>query len=455
MAISKDTIIAPATHYGHAAIHLIRISGTHAINISQKFFKGKKRLCPENARQAIYGEISHPTDGVIDQVIITCFVEPHSFTGENMVEISCHGSPFIVDKIISLYLENGVRLAHPGEFTQRAFLNGKLDLSQAEAIGDLIYAENAISHKLALKQLKGNFSNLIDQFRQNIIHFASLLELELDFSEEDVEFANRKELISQLEDIIRQLHKIRESSKYKKWLQKGFPVAILGRPNAGKSTLLNALIKEERAIVTPIPGTTRDTIEETITLHDLTLRIIDTAGIRKTDDPVEKIGIDRSFQKAAEAFVILYLYDAAETSPEVAAQDLTTIRNINPEAVTLVIANKMDAINDDGKIPPEHFKISAQNEQDIDHLKELLYEKLKSLLPGSDDIYLVNQRQNEALQKAEDALQRAKTNLLSDISHEFVAMDLRESIHHLSLITGKISTDDLLENIFRNFCIGK
>lgn len=454
-----DTIIAPATAPYPSAIHLIRVSGPEAIAITEKIFRGNKPILSAPSRKLLLGTIVDAEGSSIDQVLVAKFIAPHSYTGEDMIEVSCHGSLYIVNEIIKRYLDLGARMARRGEFTLRAFLNGKMDLSQAEAVADLIAAENKISHQIAFQQMRGTLSKKIEILREKLIQLASLLELELDFAEEDVEFAERTTLQTLLEEVNEHIEKLIISSHYHDWLRKGFPVAIVGRPNAGKSTLLNALLQEERAIVTPIAGTTRDTIEETIQIADFSIRIIDTAGIRETWDEIEKIGIKRTFEKIKTAFLIIYLFDLSHYTMDVVMADLDFLKKENPDAVILTVANKADLITDlpSLSLPPisDLVVISAQRHADIENLKGIIESKLKAVLPPREEIFFINQRQSEVLLKAHKALKKTKESLNNNLSKELIAADLREVSTYLSEIAGKISSEDLLKNIFQHFCIGK
>lgn len=458
-----DTIVALATAAGMAAIAIIRLSGSDAISIAEKIFSPKKKsmkLSTAKSHTLHFGTIEE-NGKLIDEVLVSLMKGPHSYTGEDSIEISCHGSQYIQQKIIALCLSSGARLAGPGEFTMRAFLNGKMDLSQAEAVADLIAADSSTAHRLALKQMRGGFSNEIKELRKQLIHFASLIELELDFSEEDVEFASRE----QLKEVIVKLNKVIEelisSFELGNVIRKGIPVVIAGKPNAGKSTLLNAFLNEERAIVSEMEGTTRDTIEEEITLDGIKFRFIDTAGLRETHDAIEKIGVSKAFEKMNESPLIIYLFDAAVMNGKDLRTDLVKLKKDVPGDVRIItVGNKIDAVsqynldNDFGNIP-DLFYISAREKINIDTLKNFLISLYGSGKIEANNSIVTNVRHMDALKKTKEALSHVYKGLQTGITQDFIAADLRQALHHLGEITGEISTEDLLENIFSKFCIGK
>lgn len=461
-----DIIIAPATPPGVGALAVIRLSGQGVIELCDQHFKSRN-LTEGKARVAYYGGLHDGNDRLLDEVLLTTFRGPHSFTGEDTVEISCHGSPYIVQEIIQSFLATGARLAQPGEFSQRAFLNGKLDLAQAEAVADLIASRSAGAHKLALHQLKGGVSDEIGLLRQQLIDFASLIELELDFGEEDVEFADRQALQKLVRGIRERIDSLANSFSVGNAIKHGIPTVIAGRPNAGKSTLLNALLQEERAIVSNIPGTTRDTIEEVLNIQGVDFRLIDTAGIRKATDEIEAIGVERTLEKVKKSQLLIYLFDIIETDPPTLVADLDAL--YQPETQLIVVANKMD-LNPYTKfdqffgpeykgkwtVTPEQFiPVIANAGSNIDYLKERLFALGVTADLSSQDVMLSNARHYEALLNADEALERVLTGLASEIPADFVAMDIRQSLYHLGEITGQISTEDLLGNIFGKFCIGK
>lgn len=449
---NTETIVALATPTGAGAIGVIRLSGDDAISICNSVFKGKNLL--EQASHTIhFGTI---VDGktIIDEVLVSLFIAPRSYTKENVVEISCHGSSYIIDKLIRLFVSKGARPAKPGEFTMRAFLNGQLDLSQAEAVADLIASSSEASHKVAMQQMRGGFSNELKQLREELIHFASLVELELDFSEEDVEFANRDQMKTLIEKIVMVLKKLIKSFELGNVIKKGVPVVIAGKPNVGKSTLLNALLNEERAIVSEIAGTTRDTIEDEMTIQGIKFRFIDTAGIRDTEDIIEAKGVERTFEKINQSAIILYLYDAAETFGEELTnivEELNIITRKNNSQL-LLVANKSD--KGSKALHPESLTISALQGIGIKELEEKLLD-LIHYSENANETILTNIRHVEALQKTSDALERVLYGIDNPVTSDFLAMDIKQALHYLGEITGSISTDDLLENIFSKFCIGK
>ncbi len=459
----QDNIIALATPPGAGAIAVVRISGPDAISVcSSKFRLRKGEELEQQASHTIH--LGHIIKGehVLDEVLVSVFKAPHSYTGENVVEISCHGSPYIQREIIQLFLRNGCRTANPGEFTLRAFLNGKLDLSQAEAVADLIASENEAAHQVAMQQMRGGFSHEIRALRQELLNFASLIELELDFSEEDVEFADRSQFRELIDRIIKVIRTLVDSFEMGNVIKTGIPVAIIGKPNVGKSTLLNVLLKEEKAIVSDIAGTTRDAIEDEIVLEGIGFRFIDTAGIRKTKDVVENIGIRRTFEKVEQARLILYLIDASvvnEKSAEAYKSEITYLHDRFPEKPLLLLLNKIDLVK--RSEVNAHFSseklldISAREGEGIDELKTALLDLVNTGALKNRDTIVTNSRHYEALQKSLNELEQVKAGLDEELSGDLLAIDIRQALYHLGEITGEITNDELLGNIFANFCIGK
>lgn len=449
----NDTIIALATPSGVGAIAVIRLSGPEAINLTNKVFKN--RDLSQQASHTIHFGTIRDGETVLDEVLVSLFVAPHSYTKENVVEISTHGSPYIIESIIKLLIRNGARNAKPGEFTLRAFLNGSLDLSQAEAVADLIASNSQASHQVAMQQMRGGFSNELKDLREQLIHFASMIELELDFSEEDVEFANRDQLKQLTLQITRVISRLIQSFEQGNVIKNGVPVVIAGKPNVGKSTLLNALLNEERAIVSEIAGTTRDTIEDEMTIGGINFRFIDTAGIRHTLDVVEAIGVERTHEKMRQSKLIIYLVDPLQNLQEIQLQ-LEELAALHIPFVAVV--NKSDLLQDDFKTQLAAINasfISAKNKEGIDELKEEVLRKVNLHNLSTDDVLVTNIRHVEALQKTEEALERVLYGIDNPVTSDFLAMDIKQALHYLGEITGMVTTDDLLENIFSKFCIGK
>lgn len=453
-----DTICALATAGGIGAIGVIRISGSNTLPLVNSIFKGKN-LEQADSHTLHFGKIMQG-DVVLDEVLASVFKNPKSYTGEDTIELSCHGSPYILQKILELLVQKGARLAKPGEFTLRAFLNKKLDLSQAEAVADLIAADSAASHQIALQQMRGGYSQQIQHLREQLINFASLIELELDFAEEDVEFASKSELYNLVKNIHTLLQSLLESFQYGNVLKNGVPTVIAGRPNAGKSTLLNALLKEERAIVSNIAGTTRDTIEESFVVDGVTFRLIDTAGIRHSEDTIESIGIERTFDAIHKASLVLYVFDASNTTQEQLQAELAQIPEGNH--IIIPIGNKVDLISPLVSPPlnlPEEgtqpvIYISSLNKQGIEELISQLKDFIQTNKSGND-IVVSNLRHYEALQQASTSLEQVLQAIDMQMSGELLSLDIRKAIFHLGEITGEITTEDLLGNIFSKFCIGK
>ncbi|MFD1613706.1 tRNA uridine-5-carboxymethylaminomethyl(34) synthesis GTPase MnmE [Gelatiniphilus marinus] len=461
--INQDTIVALATPSGAGAIAIIRISGKQAIGIAEKQFQSVSgKQLSKQATHTIH--LGHIMDGdrTIDQVLLSIFKNPNSYTGEDVVEISCHGSNYIQQEIIQLFLRQGCRMATAGEFTLRAFLNGKLDLSQAEAVADLISSDNEAAHQIAMQQMRGGFSSEIAKLREELLNFASLIELELDFAEEDVEFADRKQFKDLIERISIVLKRLIDSFAVGNVIKEGIPVAIVGEPNVGKSTLLNALLNEDRAIVSEIAGTTRDTIEDEISIGGIGFRFIDTAGIRETEDVVESIGIKKTFEKIDQAQVVIYLFDAHDFNDKssVLKVELEKIKNKYPQKPLLVIANKIDKVDDVliAKIQseiPEIKLLSAKSGFGIEQLTNSLLELINTGSLRNNETIITNSRHYDALLKAFQEIQKVKYGLETGLSGDFLAIDIRQALYHFGEITGEITNDDLLGNIFANFCIGK
>ena len=461
---NNDTIIALATPSGAGSISVIRISGKDAINIVDGSFrsvKSKKKLSNQKTHTIHLGHILK--DGKeLDEVLVSVFKDPNSYTGENVVEISCHGSPYIQQEIIQLFLRHGCRIANPGEFTLRAFLNGKLDLSQAEAVADLIASDNEASHQVAIQQMRGGFSNEIKALRDELMNFASLIELELDFAEEDVEFANRDQFKDLIERITKVLKHLIDSFAVGNVIKNGIPVAIVGEPNVGKSTLLNALLNEEKAIVSDIAGTTRDAIEDELTIGGIGFRFIDTAGIRDTKDVVESIGIKKTFEKIDQSQVVIYLFDA-ETSVSnlgVVLIEIEKIKNKHPQKPLIIIANKIDKL-DDIKLAeltnniPDAILLSAKTGFGVEELTNKLLSLINTGALRNNETIVTNSRHYDALLKALEEIQKVQQGIDANLSGDLLAIDIRQALYHFGEITGEITSDDLLGNIFANFCIGK
>ena len=458
-----NTICAIATPAGLGATAMIRISGPEAFNIAGMLFSVKSGfdgLGPNHAKFAtIYNVVKRDSDNkqceILDQVVVTKFTAPHSFTGEDVVEISCHGSLYIQHKIIEQLIATGCRMAAPGEFTQRAFVNGKLDLPQAEAIADLIEAQSESAHHAAMTQLQGELSNKMTNLRNELLQLASLLELELDFSEEEVEFADRSSLLDLLGKIRTEVDKLLQSYKWGTMLKNGIPVAIVGEPNVGKSTLLNALLQRERAIVSDIPGTTRDTIEDTFILHGTLFRFIDTAGIRESNDTIEQLGIERSLQTIRKAAVILWVFDARKSTEEINREIAKLSNSVDLDDKKLIlIGNKADLASGSTINEGQAIFISAKNGENIDAvLKEI--ERFVEEHDIRDTALLTNARHQSLLNEILISIERTESGLQQQMPTDLVAEDVRAALHHLGELTGTVSSDDILNNIFGKFCIGK
>lgn len=452
-----DTIAALATSSG-GAIGIIRISGKDAFNIINQLFPSKD--LQQQPSHTLHVGYLKDKEEILDEVVVSLFKAPRSYTGEDVIEISCHGSYYVQEKILNAVTKYGARVAKPGEFTQRAFLNGKIDLTQAEAVADLIAADSAAAHKTALQQMKGGFSSELKKLREDLIHFASLLELELDFSEEDVEFANKQQLKLWLNNVLQIVKALTDSFRWGNVIKKGVTTVIAGRPNAGKSTLINALLNEERAIVSEIAGTTRDTIEEVLIINGIAFRLIDTAGIRETTDALEVIGVERTLEKVKAATVLLYVYDITNTAPEEAREDILLLLKMNNNTSLIVVANKLDLnpkysffvlpqyMND-----PE-IRVSSKNAEDIENLKQVLWQTA-GIDYTADQSVLTSSRHYEALVHITESLQHVLKGLEDGLASDLLATDIRTALHHLGEITGEVTTEHLLDNIFSKFCIGK
>lgn len=458
MSYIEDTICALATPAGMGAIGVIRLSGPRAIAIADEIYRSPnatKKLTEAKGQTLHFGSILDD-DKLVDEVLISLFRAPHSYTGEDVIEINIHGSTFIQRKMLELLIRKGARSARPGEFTLRAFGNGKMDLSQAEAVGDLIASESEAAHQVAMQHMRGGIRKEVGQLRQELIDFASMIELELDFGEEDVEFADRTQLYELLNAVDRTVHKLTNSFTLGNAIVEGIAVAIVGAPNAGKSTLLNALLKEERAIVSDIAGTTRDTVEDEIHLGGLTFRFIDTAGLREAQDEIERIGIERSYAKVDQAKVVLYLFDAANEDLEVVQSNLNDIRSKAGEKPVVVIANKMDLAGSEAKsLDWVDIELSAKQSTGLEKLEEILLSTVELEGLQNNDTVITNTRHYEALLRTSEDVNRIRLGLDQQISGDLLAFDIRQALAHLGEITGEITTDDLLGNIFANFCIGK
>ena len=470
---NEETICAPATVPGTGAISVIRVSGPEALAIADKVVKCRRSTISESDGYTMrFGNVFTASGDVLDEVLVSIFRAPHSYTGENSVEISCHASSYIVSSLMNLLYEAGARAAEPGEFTQRAYLNGKMDLAQAEAVADVISSQNAAAHRVAFNQMKGGFSSELRDMRSELLELVSLMELELDFSEEEVEFADRSRLDSLLGRILAHVGRLIDSFRLGNAIKNGVPVAIAGATNTGKSTLLNALLGEDRAIVSDIHGTTRDTIEETLNIDGILFRFIDTAGLRETSEVVEQIGIERTFKKISEASVVLGMVDLTRDLDTTRDTVLDIISKIDFNCQKLVLLlNKTDIFNDNKNVSTKNYivsllenkgitpeyviPISAKTGNGISELKSLLSKTQKDLLGDSDTTLVTNQRHVQALTDARTSLLRVRDGLASGLPTDLAAQDIREAIYHIGSIVGEISTDEVLGNIFRNFCIGK
>ncbi|MBL7766993.1 MAG: tRNA uridine-5-carboxymethylaminomethyl(34) synthesis GTPase MnmE [Chitinophagaceae bacterium] len=452
--IPETTIIAPATSEGESAIAVVRLSGADSIRIVNELFRGKD-LSKVDSHTLHFGRLQQQ-DMLIDEVLVSIFLNPHSYTGEDAVEISCHGSSYIVQQIIQACISLGAQAASPGEFTRRAFLNGKLDLSQAEAVADVIHAQSEAAHRTALHQLRGGFSKEINAFRERLIHFAALIELELDFSEEDVAFADRKEFVNLLEELKEKIHSLLDSFKLGQVIRNGVPVVIAGKPNAGKSTLFNALLKEERAIVSDIAGTTRDTLDEVLHIGGIQFRFTDTAGLRDARDTIEKIGIDRTLQKIQQSALLLYVYDAhAENASEV-EKSLSHLQTDHTHL--MILANHCDRLLEfeRKKIPEHHIQLSAKTGEGIAALKDRIVKVYSVDARTQSQTIVTNARHVDALGRVLQSLNEVVHGLADNRPGDLLSIDIRMALSALGEITGAVEVDkDILGTIFGKFCIGK
>ena len=461
----NSTICAIASAPGNGAIALIRLSGPEAFPICEKVFEpvSQKKLQDQKPYTIHYGKVWEG-EHIVDEVLVSIFKNPNSYTGEDLIEISCHGSEYIQQRILQVLLKSGATLAQAGEFTLRAFLNGKMDLSQAEGVADLIASTSEASHKIAMQQMRGGFSDEINELRKQLLHFISMLELELDFGEEDVEFADRSQLNELLHKIYLRVSELKGSFHLGNVIKKGIPVAIVGNPNVGKSTLLNILLKEERAIVSHIAGTTRDTIEDVINIKGVSFRFIDTAGLRNTDDQIESIGISRTKEKIQQAAVVLLILDASEAMANI-SESIESVKAEIDDQQLIIVINKIDIENNRSttieqldSIAPKTdtiVNISAKLHSNIDKLVDALLAKVDLSYLSKNNVVVSNVRHFEALANAEEALERAKEGLQNQLSTDLLAMDIRQVLQFLSEIVGEVATDEILGNIFKNFCIGK
>jgi len=459
----KDTIIALATPQGSAAIAVIRLSGPRSFELAEKHFytkEDKKKKLQDKASHTLHFGILKHQDIVLDEVLISIFKGPNSYTGQDSIEISCHGSQFIQQKILQLFLSEGARMAEPGEFTLRAFLNGKLDLSQAEAVADLIASNSSLSHQTAMAQMRGGFSSKIKVLRDHLISFASLIELELDFSEEDVEFADRLDLVNLINTISSVLTNLIESFEVGNVIKNGIPVAIVGKPNAGKSTLLNILLEDERAIVSEIPGTTRDVIEDEMTIDGVLFRFIDTAGIRTTSDVIEQIGVNKAFEAIRKSAIVIYLFDSHEISSGDLKNELEMLKEHIGNSQVVIVANKIDTENlkelkDEFCDHPDLIYISAKEHKNIEELKQRLIDLFDARTVNTGDTVVTNARHAQSLKNAAGALEKVKEGMQNKIPGDLLALDIRYALNELGMITGEVNNEDLLDSIFTKFCIGK
>ena len=460
---TNDIIVALATAHGSSAIAIIRLSGPEVLNIVEPFIYSKtlKKISLKNKpSHSVNFALIVFQDNIIDEVLITLFKNPNSYTGQDSIEISCHGSPFIQQKLLQLFLSQGARMANAGEFTLRAFLNGKLDLSQAEAVSDLIASNSALSHQFAMQQMRGGFSTKINQLRQNLINFASLIELELDFSEEDVEFANRDDLKKLISTIYSVIEALIQSFELGNVIKNGIPVTIIGKPNAGKSTLLNVLLEEDKAIVSEIAGTTRDLIEDEMIIDGVMFRFIDTAGLRVTSDAVEQIGLNKAFEAIKKSAIVIYLFDAHELTAGDLVLELQKIEEHLVSTQVILVANKIDieTLNDlknEFIDFPEMIFISAKKQLNINELKNKLLSLFDARTVSATDTIVTNARHASSLTNANLALKKVLEGLHNNIVPDLLALDIRYALNEIGLITGEVSNEDLLNNIFSKFCIGK
>ena len=465
----EDTIAAPATVPGTGAITVIRVSGPDALSVVGSVVECKSgRVEDMKANTVRYGVVSDESGSMVDEVMVSVFRAPHSYTGEDSAEISCHASSYVASEILRLLCQAGARMAMPGEFTRRAFVNGKMDLAQAEAVADVISSSGSAALRVAVNQLKGGFSAELSVLRSRLLEITSLLELELDFSEEDVEFADRSRLSGLVDEVLAHIGSLTSSFRYGNAIRNGVPVAIVGAVNAGKSTLLNALLGDDRAIVSDIAGTTRDTVEETMVLDGVLFRFIDTAGLRNSGDTVEQMGIVRSYKKLSEASIVLAVLDvtSSEDENEASISDIVSRMDFDGQKL-MVLFNKADKLGSNTNVTMLNkcvsgtdnkfikLYISAKTGFGLDELKTALVDSLKDLLPDSDQTVVTNLRHYEALRNASSALERVRSSLSQGQTPDLIAEDLRLALHHLATITGEVTPDEVLGRIFERFCIGK
>jgi len=460
---NNDTICALATPPGSAAIAVVRLSGSESFRITDSIFKASKKdlnIQKAEAYSIYHGNIFNNKD-LLDEVLVSVFKAPHSYTGEDSIEISCHGSAFIQQKLIELLLNKGARIANPGEFTLRAFLNGKFDLSQAEAVADLIASNSVASHSLALEQMRGGFSSKIKALRQELVDLASLIELELDFSEEDVEFVDRTRFLELLTEIQKEVNQLIDSFALGNVLKHGIPVAIIGKPNVGKSTLLNRILQEEKAIVSEIPGTTRDSIEDTISIEGIAFRFIDTAGLRSTSDRIENLGIERTYEKIRQSKIILYVCDMTQSTPDELTETLNDFKDHieDKNKRFILIGNKIDELIEmphffNKYVDLETIFVSAKRNENINLIMDSLVASVKELDLG-DTTIVSNARHLGALHKVSEAIIAVEKGFKQNIPTDLIAIDIRTALHYLGEITGEVTNNELLGNIFGKFCIGK
>jgi len=461
---SEDTICAIASPAGTGAVAMIRLSGKDALSIIQKIFKSSKKdfIIEKAASHTVHFGHIYSGDELIDEVLLSIYKAPNSYTGEDSVEITCHGSYFIQKKILELLVDHGARTANPGEFTMRAFVNGKMDLSQAEAVAELIASNSASSHKVAIQQMRGGYSKKIKALREQLLDFASLIELELDFSEEDVEFANRAKLLALLENIKKEIDILIRSFSLGNVLKNGIPVAITGKPNVGKSTLLNAILNEERAIVSEIPGTTRDSIEDTIVIDGISFRFIDTAGLRKSQDTIEAFGIERTYETIEKASVVLFLFDVNETTVNEVVDAINEFKARFPDQDKkyIIIANKIDLMIEvphgfKNYVDHETIFISAKRKENIQSIFESLVKSAKTKGEEENNILVSNIRHYEAMKLCLQSVNEIEKGIQKHISPEWLVSDVKQAIYYLAQITGDVTSEDILDSIFSRFCIGK
>ncbi len=461
---AKDTICAIATAPGTGAIAVVRMSGKDSLKLLWKnFYPKNKSLTKEKviSHHLYFGNIKKKNGELLDEVLISYFKAPHSYTGEDAVEISCHGSEYIQQQILQLLIESGARMAEAGEFTMRAFLNGKMDLSQAEAVADLIASESSMAHRVAMQQMRGGFSAKIQELRSQLVNFSSLLELELDFGEEDVEFADRTQMRMLVDTLKNELTRLKKSFQLGNVMKKGIPVAIIGKPNAGKSTLLNSILNEEKAIVSDIPGTTRDALEDTIIIEGFSFRFIDTAGLRQSEDTIENLGIEKTYDKINQASIILYVCDISDINKESMEEMLDEFKQYihHPNKHFILVANKIDKL----KKVPAHLKdlldletvfVSAKRNENIHLLADTLVKHVRkqNILK---ELVVSNSRHFEAISKALESIENVDDGIRNDIPTDLIAIELRQALYYLGSITGEVTNDEILGNIFSKFCIGK